>query len=162
MNDLKKVFLDTSFFLRLLNPKEAYHQHAVSYFTRFSREKVQLFVSTLSIAEYGIVGKTQYLPFPFLTMLPFNIDHAKLAATFAKMAQATDQKGVLQKDSRIVIPTDTKLMAQAQLEDVELFVGRDEACSTIYHFLREKGLVGFNYLDLSTPPNAFYGELFPV
>lgn len=159
MNDIKKVFLDTSFFIRLLNPKESDHQNALTYFRRFTNEKVKLYLSSIVVAEYGIRGNTSLLPYPLLELVPFNFDHAKLTSTFARAAYEAKKKGALEVGKRVVIPNDTKLMAQAEQEGADLFIARDSNFNSVHKFLNDKGLVSYKYLDLRIPPNEFYGEL---
>ena len=62
--------------------------------------------------------------------------------------------------SRVVIPNDTKLFAQAAAEQATLFIGRDDNCQSVCNFLKEKGLAQFSYLDLRTAPSEYFGELF--
>lgn len=159
MNDIKKVFLDTSFFIRLLNPKETDHLNALTYFRRFTSEKVELCLSSIVVAEYGIRGNVAHFPYPFLQLIPFNFGHAKLTATFARAAYEARRKGAIALEKRVVIPNDTKLMAQAEKEGADLFIGRDDNFFSVHKFLNEQGLASFKYLDLRTPPNEFYGEL---
>ncbi|MEM6316771.1 MAG: PIN domain-containing protein [Bacteroidota bacterium] len=159
MNKIKKVFLDTSFFIRLLNPKEANHINALTYFRRFNRDKVEMCLSSIVVAEYGIGGNIAHFPYPFVQLIPFNFDHAKMTATFAKAAYEARRKGALEVGKRVIILNDTKLMAQAQIEEADLFVGIDDNFLSVYKFLKSQGLASFNYLDLRTPPNEFYGEL---
>lgn len=159
MNDIKKVFLDTSFFIRLLNPKETDHQNALTYFRRFTTEGVELYLSSIVVAEYGIKGNTAHFPYPFLQLVPFNFNHAKLTATFARAAYEARRKGALEVSKRVVIPNDTKLMAQAETEKADLFIGRDDNFFSVHKFLKGQGLASFSYLDLRTAPNEFYGEL---
>ncbi len=159
MNDIKKVFLDTSFFIRLLNPKEADHQNALTYFRRFTNDKIELCLSAIVVAEFGIKGNIAHFPYPYLQLVPFNFDHAKLTTTFARIAYEARRKGALEVGKRVVIPNDTKLMAQAEKEGADLFIGRDDNFDSVHNFLKENKLVSYNYLDLRTPPNEFYGEL---
>lgn len=159
MNDIKKVFLDTSFFIRLLNSKETNHQNALAYFRYFTNKNIELCLSSIVIAEYGIRGNISHFPYPFLHLIPFNFDHAKLTATFARTAYDARKKGALVVDKRIVIPNDTKLMAQAEKEGADLFIARDDNFFSVHKFLKDQGLITFKYLDLRTPPNEFNEEL---
>ncbi|MET4083309.1 putative nucleic acid-binding protein [Pedobacter sp. UYP30] len=56
------VFLDTSFFVRLLNDEDPLHGNAKDYFRYFLENEIVLKVSTISIAEYCVRGKIDELP----------------------------------------------------------------------------------------------------
>jgi predicted nucleic acid-binding protein len=56
------VLLDTSFFIRLLNDEDPLHQHAKDYFKYFLEQEIILKISTVSVAEYCVVGKVGDLP----------------------------------------------------------------------------------------------------
>lgn len=56
------VLLDTSFFIRLLNDEDKLHSNAVGYFKYFLENEITLKVSTITIAEYCVLGKLTDLP----------------------------------------------------------------------------------------------------
>lgn len=56
------VLLDTSFFIRLLNDQDPLHLNAVGYFKYFLENEIALKVSTISIAEYCVLGELGDLP----------------------------------------------------------------------------------------------------
>lgn len=56
------ILLDTSFFIRLLNDKDSLHSNAVGYFKYFLENDIILKISTISIAEYCVLGKLEDLP----------------------------------------------------------------------------------------------------
>ncbi len=156
----KRIFLDTSFLIRLLNREDPDHAHARAYFDRFRKDKASLLLSTIVMAEYGIGDEIDHLPFRHTQVIPFNSNHARRAAIFAKAAFAARRKGAVILEKRIVIPNDTKLMAQAQEEKADLFITRDDNCTSLHNFLKSEMLVDFDLLDLRTPPATFFGELF--
>jgi predicted nucleic acid-binding protein len=160
MSNRRKVFLDTSFFIRLTNQHDEHHSNARAYFQRFSKEDAELLTSTIVVAEYGIGAPIQTLPFRSLKLLPFNFDHAEVAAQFAKAAYGARRKGAVNVSGRVVIPNDTKLFAQAAVEQATLFIGRDDNCQSVCNFLKQEGLAQLDYLDLRTPPSEHFGELF--
>lgn len=153
--------MDTSFLIRLLDEADEDHNHALSYYRRFRNEKVELLLSSIVMAEYGVKDDIDNLPIQVSKVVSFNPDHARLAAAFSKAAYEARRKGRVVLEHRVVIPNDTKLLAQAQIEKVDLFIARDNNCTTVHKFLKEKGLVNFKMIDLRTPPNQFFGELFP-
>lgn len=160
MSELKKIFLDTSFFVRLFDPTDKHHQNAQTYFRRFRNEGAEMYLSTLAVTEYGIGGNIDFLPYNFLRLLPFNIDHARLASNMARASMDKKKKWIVKTGKRMSIPNDIKLIAQAETSGVDLFVGADENCQKVFSFLKEEGLASARYLDLGTPPNEFFNELF--
>ncbi|MEL7161417.1 MAG: hypothetical protein AAFN92_11735, partial [Bacteroidota bacterium] len=59
-----------------------------------------------------------------------------------------------------VIPNDTKILAQAEVEQTDYFLARDRNCASVHNMLREAGLLSFDYVDLRTPVAEFRGTLF--
>lgn len=156
----KRVFLDTSFLIRLLNGEDPDHAHARAYFNRFRKDGATLLLSTIVMAEYGIGDEIDHLPFRNTQVIPFNSNHARRTALLARAAYAARRKGAVALEKRVVIPNDTKLMGQAQEEQADLFITRDDNCTSLHQFLKAEGLVSFDLLDLRTPPATFFGELF--
>lgn len=79
------VLLDTSFFIRLLNDKDPLHKNAVGYYKYFLKTEVTLKVSTISIAEYCVLGKLEDLPLKNLQIFPFNLKDAERTGQFASV-----------------------------------------------------------------------------
>ncbi|MEM6633707.1 MAG: hypothetical protein AAF694_28805 [Bacteroidota bacterium] len=63
-------------------------------------------------------------------------------------------------ENRVLIPNDTKIMAQAHITKASHLVGRDNNAAKLLKFLNEQGLTACSFLDISVPPNEFFGELF--
>lgn len=110
----KGVLCDTSFFIRLLDKSSDLHQSAKDYFRYFLDQDYHLMISTISIAEYAVGGSISGLPLKNLQILPFNYDHAKRTGQFAKAVFA--KKSTLKLAERNLIPNDSKLFAQADVE----------------------------------------------
>lgn len=79
------VLLDTSFFIRLLKENDPLFKNANNFFKYFLQKDIKLYLSTISIAEYCVKGQIDELPLKNLFILPFNINHAKVAGEFAKV-----------------------------------------------------------------------------
>lgn len=158
---IDRVFLDTSFFIRLFTPHDPDHESAKTYYRRFREEGATFILSTIVVAEYGVGDDIQNLPFRETKLVNFILSHARLAADLARLAHEQRRKGVVNLGNRVIIPNDTKLMAQAQLEGADLFIARDENCERVHHFLKKEGLITFDFLDLRTPSTQFFNELFP-
>ena len=159
-DNIKKIFLDTSFFIRLMNQDDPHHKNALIYYRRFRDNKSQFYLSTIVAAEYGIGADVQLLPYNDLKVLPFNMDHAEKTSSLAKVAFEAKRKGAVALENRVVIPNDTKLLAQAQEVEVDLFIARDSNCEKVYEFMKNEGLLTFQYLDLSISPKQYFNELF--
>lgn len=115
----KGVFCDTSFFIRLLDKTDKLHNNAKGYFKYFTENDFELFVSTIAIAEYCVGGDIHELPLRNLQIVPFNLDHSKQTGEFAKIIFR--RKGKLKLKERNIIPNDTKLFAQADIEKAAEF-----------------------------------------
>ena len=114
----KSVLLDTSFFLRFLNEADPLFRNADGYYRYFLQQEIQMLISTISVAEYCVGGSINELPLKDLQIVPFNLSHAKRTGEFARIV--FDNKGKLKLQQRNIIPNDTKLFAQA---DIEISVG---------------------------------------
>ena len=107
------VMLDTSFFVRLLDDNGILHESAKEYLRFFLENKYQLYVSTVSVAEYCVHGELDQLPFECVRVVPFNLDHAEKAGIYARTLFLAQDRGQFERDQRLIIPNDTKLFAQA-------------------------------------------------
>lgn len=159
---VSKVFLDTSFFIRLTDSTDKDHANTRAYLEYFLRTSDVICLSTIVAAEYGIGDSIDHLPMALskVRIVPFNLIHARKAAEFARTTYAAKKKGAIQVGKRIVIPNDTKILAQAEAEQVDYFLGRDDNCETVCNYLKGEGLISFGYQDLRVPLNEFLGELF--
>lgn len=115
-------------------------------------------VSTISIAEYCVGGDIHELPLRNLQIVPFNLNHSKRTGEFAKII--FNNKGKLKLKERNIIPNDTKLFAQADLEiAVEFYLSSDTESSKIYNLLKQETNPKFQFLDLKVPHNEAFGLL---
>ena len=110
------VLLDTSFFIRLLNDEDPLHNNAKGYFKYFLEKEIILKVSTITIAEYCVVGELQDLPLRNIQIIPFNLDHAKRTGKFAKIIFSENKLAKEKLSPRAIIPNDAKLFAQADID----------------------------------------------
>ena len=110
----KSVLLDTSFFLRFLNEDDPLFKNSDEFYRYFIQKEIRMAISTISIAEYCVRGSIDELPLKNLQVIPFNISHAKRTGEFARIV--FDNKSGLQVKQRNIIPNDTKLFSQADVE----------------------------------------------
>jgi Mg/Co/Ni transporter MgtE len=92
--------------------------------------------------------------------LPFNLNHAERSSALARVAYDSKRKGIVKLESRVVIPNDTKILAQAEEAEADIFIARDDNCEKVYQLMKEEGLLSFRYVDLRVPPHKAFGELF--
>jgi len=156
----KSVLLDTSFFLRFLNEADPLFKNADGYYRFFLERGFPLFVSTIAVSEYCVKGHTDELPLKNLRVLPFNLPHAVKAGEFARLV--FDNRGTLQLTTRKIIPNDTKLFAQADVEEnVGYYLSSDTESKKIYDFLVQSGAKpNFQFIDLHISHQTSFGILF--
>lgn len=117
-----------------------------------------MLVSTISIAEYCVGGDVHELPLKNLQIVPFNLDHAKRTGEFAKIV--FQHKGKLNLRERNIIPNDTKLFAQADVEKtIEFYLSSDTESLKIYNLLQQLDKPKFQFIDLNTPYSQTFGVL---
>jgi hypothetical protein len=154
------VLLDTSFLIRLLNPDSELHENAKGYFKYFLDKDIAMKVSTISIAEYGVRGSIDDLPLRNLQIIPFNIDHATKTGEFADIVFKFVKGKDFKFDQRAIIPNDTKLFAQADLDtSVIQFVTSDKSCKRIYDIIKERSPIRFEIIDIHTTFDSTFGIL---
>lgn len=153
------VLLDTSFFLRFLNEQDPLYRNADGYFRYFLQQDMTMLVSTVSIAEYCVKGELQDLPLRNLQILPFNVSHARRCGEFARVVFG--HRNRLDLTNRTIIPNDTKLFAQADVETtVQYYVSSDTESQKVYGVLRTQNAAPkFEFLDLRVPPSETFGLL---
>lgn len=160
MTHRKAVLLDTSFFLRFLNESSPLFNNADGYFRYFLQSEIDMLISTISIAEYCIGGDIHELPLKNLQIVPFNLNHAQRTGEFAKVAFQAKNAGTLLVSTRKIIPNDTKLFAQADVEKaVEFYLSSDTESIKIYKLLKERMQPKFQFLDLNIPYSEVFGLL---
>lgn len=154
------VLLDTSFFVRLLNDEDPLHDNAKGYFRYFLENEVILKISTITIAEYCVKGKIDELPLRNIQIIPFNLDHAKRTGEFA---EAIFEENKISKEKllpRAIIPNDSKLFAQADLDkSITHFVTSDSRSKSTYLTLKKRISPRFEIIDISKPYNETFGIL---
>ncbi|MBU3679936.1 MAG: type II toxin-antitoxin system VapC family toxin [Candidatus Kapabacteria bacterium] len=156
----KSVLLDTSFIIRLLKENDPLFNNANSYFRYFLDRDVRMFLSTISIAEYCAGGQLQELPLRNVQVLPFNVDHGQRAGVLARDAFRARNTGILQVESRVIIPNDTKLFAQADSESaIGCYVSADRESRKVYDALRGLRVLNFEFIDLHVPISESFGML---
>jgi hypothetical protein len=154
----KSVLLDTSFFLRFLNTNDPLFKNADGFFRYFLEKDFTMMISTISIAEYCVGGEVSELPLRNLQIIPFNLDHAKRSGEFAKIIFLNRKS--LSLSNRNIIPNDTKLFAQADVEkSVEFYLSSDSESHKIYTLLSQNTNPKFQFIDLHNSHSTTFGVL---
>ncbi|WP_223605866.1 hypothetical protein [Chryseobacterium sp. OSA05B] len=153
------VLLDTSFFIRFLNDTDPLFKNALEYYKYFLSKEIKMFISTISIAEYCVGGSITELPLRNLAILPFNLNHAIKTGEIAKIVFT--KKGKLKLTERNIIPNDSKLFSQADVEkNIIYYLSSDAESIKIYTLLQDNGQKPeFNFINLNIPPNEYFGYL---
>lgn len=149
------VLLDTSFFIRFLNDADPLFKNTDGYFRYFLEKEITMLISTISIAEYCVGGDYNELPLRNLQIIPFNLDHAKQAGAYAKIC--FKQKNNLRLDNRNIIPNDSKLFAQADIDKrISYYLSSD---TSSYTLLKKEIKANFQFIDLHIPHHQTFGLL---
>ncbi len=154
------VLLDTSFFIRLLNDEDPLHKNVKGYFKYFLEQEILLKVSTISIAEYCVLGNLDDLPLKNIQIVPFNLDQAQRAGEFAKIIFEHNKISVDKLSPRAIIPNDSKLFAQADLDkSVTHFATSDARSKKTLNALNTGLKPKFEIIDINIPYNQTFGIL---
>lgn len=154
------VLLDTSFFIRLLNDEDPLHSNAYGYYKYYLENNIILKISTISIAEYCVLGKLDDLPFKNIQIIPFNLDHAVRTGEFAKIIFDENKVAIEKLVPRSIIPNDSKLFAQADLDkSITHFVTSDLRSKKTLNTLKKGLTPKFEIIDIRNPYNQTYGIL---
>ena len=125
----KRIILDTSFLITLLDEQRNNHNIAKQYFEYFITNKFLLFVSAISISEYCIKGNIDELPLDYITTLPFNLEDAVLSKDINFL---NANRTSADRDS---IKDDFKIIGQAENRHCDFIITDDK--NSLYKFVKE-------------------------
>lgn len=152
------AFCDTSFFIRLLDKTDPLHINARNYYQYLLENNKELYISTIAVAEYCVGGRVDELPFKNLKIVPFNLHHAERAGELAQIVFR--HKNKLRYKERNIIPNDTKLFAQSDLEkQAGIYLSSDSESLKIYRLLNQYVALDFRFADINTPYDQAFGVL---
>lgn len=156
----KAVLLDTSFFLRFLNERDPLFKNADGYYRYFLEKEYTLCISTISIAEYCVRGRIDELPLKNLRIIPFNVNHATRTGDFARILYSERNARNVQFKERVLIPNDSKLFAQADVEiNIQNFVTSDSESLKAYGILKKHTNTQFSMVDINVSHADRFGIL---
>jgi predicted nucleic acid-binding protein len=154
------VLLDTSFFIRLLNDEDPLHINAVGYYKYFLEKEIVLKVSTITIAEYCVLGKIEDLPLKNIQILTFNLKEAEITGEFAKILFRENKISEESLSPRAIIPNDSKLFAQADFDKtITHFVTSDVRSKKTLNLLKKGINPKFEIISIDIPFNETFGIL---
>ena len=136
------VLLDTSFFIRLLNEEDPLHENAFGYFRYFLEHDFVIKISTIAIAEYCVRG-----------------DVSQRAGKMIAEVYAEKKKRGATITPRTVVPNDTKMFAQADVEpDINFYGTADVECKKVYDMIKtSEGKLSFEFIDITIPYTTYFG-----
>ncbi len=156
---MDSILLDTSFCIRLLKNNDALHQNAKDYFKYFLEQKVEIYLSSIVIAEYSVKDDANNLPLEFVKIVPFDFFDGRTAGEFHSIL--INNKDQVANIERNVIKDDCKLLAQIFNRKIGAYITKDKK-SFGQIFLPIQEVKGFNIelFDLEIPLKDIKGELF--
>lgn len=154
------VLLDTSFFIRLLNDEDPLHLNAVGYYKYFLENEITLKVSTISVAEYCVLGNLEDLPLINIQILPFNLKDGETTGRFAKIIFLENRTNLEKLKPRPIIPNDSKLFAQADNDNtITHFITSDIRSKKTLEMLKKGINTNFKIISIDIPFSETYGVL---
>src|SRR5690606_15896243 len=117
-------------------------------------------VSTISIAEYCVLGKLEDLPLKNIQILPFNLKDAERTGEFAKIIFTESKISIENLSPRAIIPNDSKLFAQADLDNsISHFVTSDVRSKNTLALLKKGIIPKFDIIRIDIPYSETFGIL---
>jgi len=153
------VLLDTSFCIRLGKPSDPLHQNALDYFQYFLENKVELYLSSIVIAEYSVKGDVADLPLKTMKIIPFDYFDGKTAGEFYSILLNLNKQQLDREKN--VVKDDCKLIAQIYNCKLDAYISKDrKSFSQIINPLMKEKSFEVELLDLAISLNTYKGELF--
>ena len=103
----KRIILDASFLINLLNSKLSAHENAVGFYREFLNRKSEFLLSAINMAEYLVKGDIDDLPLRNIRLIDYAIEDALITADLHRKI------GVKNRYPREVAKDDLKVIAQA-------------------------------------------------
>ncbi|HEY4196852.1 MAG TPA: hypothetical protein VGM63_15020 [Mucilaginibacter sp.] len=156
---MNSILIDTSFCIRLVKKDDPLHQNAIDYFEHFLENKIEIYLSTIAIAEYSVKDDIKNIPLRTMKIVPFDFFDGVVAGEFYSILLS--RRLEMQDIERNVIKDDCKLIAQLYNRKIDAYITKDRKSfgQIIAPIVNERGF-SIELLDLSVPLKDFKGELF--
>ncbi len=117
------ILLDTSFLIALLNPADAYHAQAQTWYAFFREHHSLLFLSSIALAEFHAqqqdLGELAALP-----VIDFTAEHAQVTGEiWQEHKRRSERTG--NPMPKVLLKDDFKIMAQASCENLNFALTGD-------------------------------------
>lgn len=156
---MDSILLDTSFCIRLLKNNDALHQNAKDYFKYFLDQKVEIYLSSIVIAEYSVKDDANNLPLEFVKIVPFDFFDGRTAGEFHSIL--INNKEQVANIERNIIKDDCKLLAQIFNRKIGAYITNDKkSFGQIFQPIQKAKGFSIALLDLEIPLKDFTGMLF--
>ncbi len=123
---MKQVSLDTSFLISFADPQRKHHSIALDYFRCCLQKRIPMNLSVIAAGEFDVGQPVSDLPLQNFRIQPFNLLHARRAASFLKYLRQQGTLSTTDVDRRPVIVNDLNILAQAQEEGITTILTEDE------------------------------------
>jgi predicted nucleic acid-binding protein len=156
---MDSILLDTSFCIRLLKNNDELHQNAKDYFKYFLEQKIEIYLSSIVIAEYSVKDDVNNLPLEFVKIVPFDFFDGKTAGEFHSIL--INNKEQVANIERNVIKDDCKLLAQIFNRKIGAYITKDKkSFGQIFMPIQKAKSFNIELFDLEIPLKDIKGELF--
>jgi predicted nucleic acid-binding protein len=156
---MDSILLDTSFCIRLLKSNDELHQNAKDYFKYFLEQKIEIYLSSIVIAEYSVKDDVNNLPLEFVKIIPFDFFDGKTAGEFHSIL--INNKEQVANIERNVIKDDCKLLAQIFNRKIGAYITKDKkSFGQIFMPIQKAKSFNIELFDLEIPLKDIKGELF--
>lgn len=156
---MDSILIDTSFCIRLLKSNDELHQNVKDYFKYFLEKKIDIYLSSIVIAEYAVKDDPKNLPLDFVKIIPFDFFDGKTAGEFHSVI--LNHKDQIVNIERNVIKDDCKLIAQLYNRNIQGYITKDrKSFNQIIAPIQTSKTFSVELLDLAIPLREYTGELF--
>ncbi|MBN8703348.1 MAG: hypothetical protein J0M08_09800 [Bacteroidetes bacterium] len=156
---MDSILLDTSFCIRLLKSNDALHQNTKEYFKYFLEQKIEMYLSSIVIAEYSVKDDANNLPLEYVKIIPFDFFDGKTAGEFHSIL--INKKEYVANIERNVIKDDCKLIAQIFNRKIQGYITKDKkSFNQIIQPIQTIKGIKIELLDFEIPLKEYRGELF--
>ena len=131
----------------------------MDYFKHFLENKIELYLSSIVIAEYSVKGDIADLPLKTMKIIPFDFFDGRIAGEFHSILLNLHKQNIEREKN--VVKDDCKLIAQIYNRKLDAYITKDRKSfgQIINPLMQEKGF-SVELLDLAIPLKNYKGELF--